>query len=173
MNGTMIWNLRASPTDYTVGTGVYRVPSLKAASLNYGYRDKSDKSRDILVRFPADEDNVANHHAYLARMVTEGVVPAEISAKARRIWESARMAVPNLPVPAAVAYSGGPLHYTWDNGHFQVTAEIPADGLCEWYVSDRHSGAFDGGDFEPADGLPVMIIAGLRRILNRSSRIFS
>ena len=73
----------------------------------------------------AADEGVARHHAYLARMVTEGVVPAEVSAKARRVWELARRGVPNLQVPAAAAYDGGPMHYTWDNGRVQVTAEMP------------------------------------------------
>ena len=158
----------ANSSRYTVGTGAYRINTCAAASLNYGNRHKTDKPRDVPVHFTADEIVVAKHHAYLARMVIEEVVPAEVSAKARHIWELARTAVPNLSVPAAVAYFGGPLHYTWDDGRCQVTAEIPADGLCEWYVSDRQSGEFDGGDFEPADGLPVKVITGLQRILNRS-----
>jgi len=112
----------------------------------------------------AADEGVARHHAYLARMVTEGVVPAEVSAKARRVWELARRGVPNLQVPAAAAYDGGPMHYTWDNGRVQVTAEMPADGPCEWYVSDRQTGEYDGGEFEPADGLPDVMMAGLKRI---------
>ena len=107
---------------------------------------------------------IARHCAYLARMVTEGVVPHDVSAKARRVWEDARKAVPNLSVPAAVAYDGGPMHYTWDTGRFQATVEIPANGSCEWYVSDRQTGVFDGGEFDPAEGLPAPLVVGLKRI---------
>ncbi len=74
------------------------------------------------------EESIARHHAYLVRMVTEGVAPAEVSALARKVWELARKAVPNLPVPAAATYDGGPMHDTWDNCRVQVPAEVPADG---------------------------------------------
>jgi len=113
-----------------------------------------------------DAAAVARHIAYLARMVTEGVVPAEVSAKARKAWELARAAVPGLPVPMAVAYEGGPIHYTWDNDRHVIALEALSAGQpCEWYVSDRRSGEFDGGDFDLADGLPAPVTALMQEYL--------
>ena len=108
---------------------------------------------------------VANHYAYLGKMFTTGVVSSEVAAKARKVMELARKSIRGLPVPASVAYDGGPIHYTWDNDRHQVTTEISADGTCEWYVSDRETGQFEGGEFELVNGLPLALVAGLKNIL--------
>ena len=113
-----------------------------------------------------DAAAVARHIAYLARMVTEGVVPAEVSAKARKAWELARAAVPGLPVPMAVAYDGGPIHYTWDNGRHVIALEALSGGQpCEWYVSDRETKDSDGGEFDLAGGLPEQVTSHCRSYL--------
>lgn len=109
---------------------------------------------------PSDAETVARHHAYLARMVTEGVVPADVSAKARTVWELARKAVPGLPVPLAVAHDGGPIHYTWDNDRQVIALEcLSGKQPCEWYVSDRATRFSDGGEFDLACGLPEQVVA--------------
>ena len=82
------------------------------------------------------------------------------------MWELARAAVPGLPVPAAVAYDGGPIHYTWDNSRHQVTAEFhPADSRSDWFTTDRRTNAFDGEDFHADFTFPEPLLDGLRRIL--------
>ena len=106
---------------------------------------------------------VERHHEYLARMSIEGVVPADVSAKARTVWELARKAVPGLPVPIAVAYDGGPIHYTWDNGRHQVTAEFhPGEMASDWFVRDRTAKTFDGGELSADLILPQVLIDCLR-----------
>lgn len=148
MNGTLIWRGESARTT---------VPNQGRITAYYG-------TQQFDVSITARDEGVAKHHAYLARMVTEGVVAAEASAKARKVWESARKAVPSLSVPAAVAHEGGPIHYTWDNGRYQVTVESYSDAPCDWYVSDRTSGQFDGGEFDPAAGLPEPLVAALKRV---------
>lgn len=110
----------------------------------------------------SDAVAVERHHEYLARMSIEGVVPHEVSAKARKAWELARAAVPGLPVPLAIAHEGGPIHYTWDNDRHVIALEcLSGNQPCEWYVSDRQTGDFDGGDFDLAGGLPEPVVAML------------
>jgi hypothetical protein len=121
---------------------------------------------DEAVASPADAVAVERHHEYLVRMSLDKVVPAEVSAKARAVWELARKAVPGLPVPIAVAYDGGPIHYTWDNGRQVIALEaLSGNQPCEWYVSDRQSGQFDGGDFDLSSGLPEPVLATLNEYL--------
>lgn len=172
MNATLLWVNRpafARPKQRTYRE-LMLVPTRESAGehaeASYGSEVGVSSGQSITVQLTdlADAGAIANHCAYLGRMATEGVVPSELSARARSVWELARKTVPKLPVPAAVAYDGGPIHYTWDDGRHQVTAEVLADGLCEWYVSDRQTGVFDGGDFDPADGLPETMISGLRQI---------
>jgi len=109
---------------------------------------------------------VERHHEYLVRMSLEGVVPADVSAKARKVWELARKAVPGLPVPIAVAYEGGPIHYTWDNGRHQATAEFhPGDMASDWFIRDRLSKTFDGTEFSSDLILPQALLDCLRNIV--------
>ena len=109
---------------------------------------------------------VERHHEYLVRMSLEGVVPADVSAKARKVWELARKAVPGLPVPIAVAYEGGPIHYTWDNGRHQATAEFhPGDMASDWFIRDRLGKTFDGTEFSSDLILPQALLDCLRNIV--------
>jgi len=109
---------------------------------------------------------VERHHEYLVRMSLEGVVPADVSAKARRVWELARNLVPGLPVPIAVAYDGGPIHYTWDNGRHQATAEFhPGEMASDWFIRDRLSKTFDGTEFSSGLILPQALLDCLRNIV--------
>ena len=111
-------------------------------------------------------DSDARHQAYLTRMVSDGVVPADVSEKARLVWNRARNLVPGLPVPIAVAYDGGPIHYTWDNGRHQATAEFhPGEMASDWFIRDRLSKTFDGTEFSSGLILPQALLDCLRNIV--------
>lgn len=107
----------------------------------------------------------ARHQVYLTRMVNEGVVPADVADKAGLVWNRARNLVPGLPVPIAVAYDGGPIHYTWDNGRHQATAEFhPGEMASDWFIRDRHAKTYDGGEFSSDLILPPALVACLRSV---------
>lgn len=184
MNGILDWRAKANAVgsffpyfkgcEYLVSTEPYRVPPGMRKEIIIGvpiavtYGLASDyqpvDTKRSRVELSPQAQAASDHLGYLNRMVVKRVVPAEVSLNARLIWELARKAVPGLSVPAAVAYEGGPIHYTWDNGRHQVTVESHSDAPCDWYVSDRTSGQFDGGEFDPAAGLPELLIAGLKRV---------
>ncbi len=105
------------------------------------------------------------HLMYLARLQKTDVVPQAIAERAWMVWMLAREKVgEGLRVPAAVAHDGGPIHYTWDADASQVTVEIPATGPCDWFTREKSTDAYDGGEFDPLDGLPQPVIAALTRL---------
>lgn len=93
----------------------------------------------------------AEHIAYLARMAAEGVVPLDLARRAKAIWIVASItAGDELPVPAAAAFTGGPIEYHWDEGPHQLSVEIPATGPCHWFYRNKNTGEVWG---EEANGL--------------------
>ena len=120
----------------------------------------------------ASESDVAirtrEHLDYLTRMAVEGVVPPNLVTKAKAVWKVARISVGSLlPIPAAAAFLGGPVEYHWSVGPHQLSAEIPADGLCHWTYRNGNTGELWGE--ETADeGLPSRLIRALARIAESS-----
>lgn len=93
----------------------------------------------------------AEHRAYLKRMATEKVVPPELARRAVLIWFVISVTTHNeLPIPAAAAFTGGPIEYHWDEGPHQLSVEIPATGPCHWFYRNKATGEVWG---EEADGL--------------------
>lgn len=107
-------------------------------------------------RFDAPDDSArraknAEHLAYLKRMVAEGVVTPELARRAKAIWIVASITAGNeLPIPAAAAFTGGPIEYHWEEGAHQLSVEIPATGPCHWFYRNKATGEVWG---EEADGL--------------------
>jgi hypothetical protein len=107
-------------------------------------------------RFEAPDDSArraknAEHIAYLARMAAEKVVPPELARRAKAIWIVASITAGNeLPIPAAAAFTGGPIEYHWEEGPHQLSVEIPATGPCHWFYRNKSTGEVWG---EGADGL--------------------
>ena len=120
---------------------------------------------------PAETDataRVREHISYLTRMAVEGVVSASLARKAKAVWLVAQVSVGgSLPVPAAVAFSGGPVEYHWTVGSHQLSAEIPADGPCHWTYRNVKTCELWGVETED-DGPPPRLISALTRIAESS-----
>ena len=109
------------------------------------------------------------HISYLTRMVAEGVVSPKLATKAKVVWWVAQLSTDgSLPVPAAAAFSGGPVEYHWSVGPQQLSAEIPAEGPCHWTYRNSTTGELWGVETEN-DGFPAQLNRALTRIA-RSSR---
>lgn len=109
------------------------------------------------------------HLDYLKRMAAEGVVPPALATKAKAIWLVAQVSVgSSLPVPAAAAFSGGPVEYHWSVGPHQLSAEISADGPCHWTYRNGSTGEFWGVETAVDEGLPPRLIRALTRIAANS-----
>ena len=96
------------------------------------------------------------HREYLDRMVEEGNVAAATAEAAWHVFESARAAVPGLPVPATATSDGG-IGYQWDDGPHHLTIVIESDGACDWYYRDRRGDSFAGAAFSPDGELPAEV----------------
>jgi hypothetical protein len=105
------------------------------------------------------------HLDYLKRMSAEGVVPPTLATKAKTVWLIARASVDkDLPVPAAAAFSGGPVEYHWSIGPHQVLAEIPADGPCHWTYRNSSTGDLWSVETQVEEELPSRLIRALTRV---------
>lgn len=100
--------------------------------------------------------------AFLGRMTDGGVVPAGVAAAARAVWEGVRRAVPGTPVPAASAFRGGPVHYTWDRGRHHLEMEFLSEGTREWFYRDRESESLAGDEDCSSTELPADLVVYLR-----------
>jgi hypothetical protein len=112
---------------------------------------------------------VREHLDYLRRMTTEGVVSPALATKAKAVWWIAQVSVGgDLPVPAAAAFSGGPVEYHWSVGPHQLSVEIPAEGLCHWTYRNRDTSELWGIETIMEDELPSRLIRALTRIMTGS-----
>lgn len=117
----------------------------------------------------ADENSEAlrsrEHIDYLKRMAAEGVVPPALATKAKAVWWVAQVSAgSSLPVPAAAAFSGGPVEYHWSLGPHQLSAEIPSNGPCHWTYRNGATGELWGVETLADEGLPPRLIQALNRI---------
>ena len=101
---------------------------------------------------------------YLTRMADEGVVSPALAWKAKAVWMVAQISAGSLlPVPAAAAFSGGPVEYHWSVGPHQLSAEIPAEGPCHWTYRNVKTCELWGVETED-DGPPPRLVSALTRI---------
>src|SRR5207248_8269901 len=117
---------------------------------------------------PASESDATlrarEHLDYLKRMAAEDVVPPALATKAKAVWWVAQASVGSaLPVPAAAAFSGGPVEYHWSDGPHQLSAEIPANGPCHWTYRNGSTGELWGVETAVDEGLPPRLIRALTR----------
>jgi len=98
-------------------------------------------------------------------MAVEGVLLSSLATKAKTVWWVAQASAGSaLPVPAAAAFSGGPVEYHWAAGPHQLSAEIPADGPCHWTYRNGNTGELWGVETAVDEGLPHRLIRALTRI---------
>jgi len=103
----------------------------------------------------AEQARIDEHLAYLKRMAADGVVAPELAARARVVWWVAWISAGGrLPVPAAATFSGGPVEYHWTVGPHQLSAEVPATGLCHWFYRNTTTGEVWGAEVPADDGFP-------------------
>jgi hypothetical protein len=105
------------------------------------------------------------HLDYLMRLVADGVVSKCLALKAKTIWLSARITIgPQFLIPAAAAFTDGPIEYHWAIGPHQLSVEIPADGSCHWSYRNEVSGELWGTETPVDDGFPPQLVERLTRI---------
>lgn len=108
------------------------------------------------------------HISYLTRMAAEGVLSPKLATKAKTVWRVAEVSAGgSLPVPAAAAFSGGPVEYHWSVGPHQLSAEIPAEGPCHWTYRNIKTGELWGVETAD-DGFPPQLNRALTRIAESS-----
>lgn len=112
------------------------------------------------------QTKLKEHFAYLARMAAEGVVPLALARRAKVVWLLASAtAGDGLPIPAAVAFTGGPIEYHWEGGAHQISVEIPSEGPCHWFYRNRTTGEIWGADVPPQAELPAQLAHYLGRLV--------
>lgn len=113
----------------------------------------------------AEQSELREHLDYLRRMTDAGVIPKELANKARAVWLVTRVYTGGkLTVPAAAAFTGGPVEYAWEAGPHQLSTEIPADGPCHWFYRHRETGETWGAAVPADEGFPPPLVQYLYRL---------
>jgi hypothetical protein len=127
-----------------------------------------DNRPDPREETPGDIDD-REHLDFLTRMVTENVVPANVAQDARSVWGLARASANGqLPIPAASAREGVPVHYTWDCGDLHLEAEIPGGGPVEWFFRDWKTGELWSAELAASDPPPPPLARIFDRLVSAS-----
>ena len=108
---------------------------------------------------------IEEHLAYLRRMAAENVVDLRLADRARTVWQLAWFEMnQTLPVPAAAAFTGGPIEYHWERETHRASVEIPLDGPCHWFYRNTLTNEVFGVDVPVEKGLPKLLRKYLARL---------
>ena len=108
---------------------------------------------------------IEEHLAYLRRMAAENVVDLRLADRARTVWQLAWFEMnQTLPVPAAAAFTGGPIEYHWERETHRASVEIPLDGPCHWFYRNTLTNEVFGVDVLVDKGLPTLLRKYLARL---------
>ncbi len=117
---------------------------------------------------PVDEytQKIEEHLAYLRRMADENVVDRHLADKAIQVWSVAWFEMnQTLPVPAAAAFTGGPIEYHWERETHRASVEIPLDGPCHWFYRNTLTNEVFGVEVPVENGLPTLLRKYLARLI--------
>ena len=117
---------------------------------------------------PIDEytQKIEEHLAYLRRMADENVVDRLLADKARTVWQVAWLELDQtLPVPAAAAFTGGPIEYHWERETHRASVEISPEGPCHWFYRNTLTNEVFGVEVPVDKGLPTLLRKYLARLM--------
>ena len=124
-----------------------------------------------LIPTPVNEyaQKIDEHLAYLRRMADENVVDRRLAYKARTLWYVAWYEMDQtLPVPAAAAFTGGPIEFHWEQETHRASVEIPLDGPCHWFYRNTQTNEVFGVEVPVDKGLPTLLRKYLARLTPKS-----
>lgn len=99
-------------------------------------------------------------------MADENVVDLRLADRAKTVWQVAWFEMDQtLPVPAAAAFTGGPIEYHWERETHRASVEIPLDGPCHWFYHNTLTNEVFGVDVPVEKGLPTQLRKYLARLI--------